>query len=69
MAIPSHILTQEELRNLGQHTVVYVKPERFKGVTIYGIYSDDGQHLAHKSCMETAIDASHQKDFDVALVH
>jgi hypothetical protein len=69
MAAPACILTQEELRNLGQHTVVYVKPERYKGAIIYGIYSADGQHLAHKPCMETAIAVSRQSDFSVALVH
>ena len=47
MAAPTYVLTQEELRQLGQHTVVYVKPERFKGETIYGIYSADRQPLAH----------------------
>ena len=69
MAEPTCILSQEELRKLGQHTLVYVKAERYKGAAIYGIYSADGQHLAHKPCMETAIAVSRQSDFNVALVH
>jgi hypothetical protein len=69
MAAPTDVLTQEELRNLGQHSVVYVKPERYKGATVYGIYTADGQHLAHEPCMETAIALSRQGAFNVALVH
>ena len=69
METPCAIFTQEELRELGQHTVVYVKPEQHCGETLYGIYSADGQQLGHKPCLETAIAASHQRDFEVALVH
>lgn len=64
-----HKISTEQLAELGEGLVAYVRPVISNGVTAFAIHAADGRPLALAGGLEAAMQAIQDHDMVAALVH